>query len=65
MIFIAGNLPNISEIVPVLIVIKLEEFDQAGAAVIAAIMLIIAFVMLLLINLIQAWTPAEVRRCLA
>jgi sulfate transport system permease protein len=54
-IFIAGNLPNISEIAPVLIVIKLEEFDQAGAAVIAGIMLIIAFVMLLIINLIQAW----------
>lgn len=54
-IFIAGNLPNISEIAPVLIVIKLEEFDQAGAAVIAAIMLIIAFMMLLIINLIQTW----------
>jgi sulfate/thiosulfate transport system permease protein len=54
-IFIAGNLPNISEIAPVLIVIKLEEFDQAGAAVIAGIMLIIAFAMLLVINLIQAW----------
>ena len=54
-IFIAGNLPNISEIAPVLIVIKLEEFDQAGAAVIAAIMLVIAFVMLLVIKLIQTW----------
>jgi sulfate/thiosulfate transport system permease protein len=54
-IFIAGNLPNISEIAPVLIVIKLEEFDQAGAAVIAMIMLILAFIMLLVINLIQAW----------
>ncbi len=54
-IFIAGNLPNVSEIAPVLIVIKLEEFDQAGAAVIAGIMLIIAFIMLLVINLIQAW----------
>ena len=54
-IFIAGNLPNISEIAPVLIVIKLEEFDQAGASVIAGIMLIIAFVLLLVINLIQAW----------
>jgi sulfate transport system permease protein len=54
-IFIAGNLPNISEIAPVLIVIKLEEFDQAGAAVIAAIMLVISFVMLLVINLIQTW----------
>ncbi len=54
-IFIAGNLPNISEIAPLLIVIKLEEFDQAGAAVIAGIMLVIAFAMLLVINLIQAW----------
>ncbi|HWA17704.1 MAG TPA: sulfate ABC transporter permease subunit CysT [Devosia sp.] len=53
-IFIAGNLPNVSEIAPVLIVIKLEEFDVPGAAVIAAIMLIISFVMLLVINLIQA-----------
>ena len=55
-IFIAGNLPNISEIAPVLIVIKLEEFDQAGASVIAAIMLVIAFMMLFIINLIQAWS---------
>jgi sulfate/thiosulfate transport system permease protein len=55
-IFIAGNLPNVSEIAPVLIVIKLEEFNQAGAAVIAAIMLIISFFMLLLINLIQTWS---------
>ena len=54
-IFIAGNLPNISEIAPVLIVIKLEEFDQAGASVIAGIMLIISCAMLLIINLIQAW----------
>ena len=55
-IFIAGNLPNISEIAPVLIVIKLEEFDVAGASVIAAIMLVIAFVLLFAINLIQAWS---------
>ena len=54
-IFIAGNLPNQSEIAPLLIIIKLEEFDIPGAAVIATIMLIIAFVMLLVINLIQAW----------
>lgn len=54
-IFIAGNLPNVSEIAPLLIVIKLEEFDQAGASVIAVIMLLIAFAMLLVINLIQAW----------
>ena len=55
-IFIAGNLPNVSEIAPLLIVIKLEEFDQAGASVIAGIMLLIAFAMLLVINLIQAWS---------
>ena len=54
-IFIAGNLPNQSEIAPLLIVIKLEEFDIPGASVIAVIMLVLAFVMLLVINLIQAW----------
>ena len=54
-IFIASNIPNKSEIVPLLIIIKLEEFDIPGAAVIATIMLLIAFVMLLAINLIQAW----------
>ena len=54
-IFIAGNLPYESEIAPLLIIIKLEEFDIPGAAVIATIMLIIAFVMLLVINLIQSW----------
>ena len=55
-IFIAGNIPNISEIAPVLIVIRLEEFDQAGAAVVAMLMLVFSFLMLLLINLIQAWS---------
>ncbi|MEP7240176.1 MAG: sulfate ABC transporter permease subunit CysT [Devosia sp.] len=54
-IFIASNLPNKSEIAPLLIIIKLEEFDIPGAAVIATIMLLIAFAMLLVINLIQAW----------
>src|SRR6185503_9334103 len=52
-IFIAGNIPYKSEIAPLLIVIRLEEFNQPAAAVIAAIMLVIAFVMLLIINLIQ------------
>lgn len=55
-IFIAGNLPNESEIAPLLIIIKLEEFDQAGASVIAVIMLLIAFLMLLVINLVQTWS---------
>jgi len=55
-IFIAGNIPYKSEIAPLLIIIRLEEFDQGAAAVIAAIMLIVAFVMLFVINLIQTWS---------
>lgn len=55
-IFIAGNLPFVSEIAPLLIVIRLEEFNYAGAAVIATVMLLISFAMLFLINLIQAWS---------
>jgi sulfate transport system permease protein len=55
-IFIAGNLPFKSEIAPLLIVIKLEEYNYAAATGIAAIMLIISFTMLLVINLIQSWS---------
>jgi sulfate transport system permease protein len=55
-IFIAGNIPYVSEIAPLLIVIRLEEFDYAGATALAAIMLVISFAMLLLINLIQVWS---------
>ena len=55
-IFIAGNLPYKSEIAPVLIVIKLEEFNYPGATAIAVIMLALAFVILFAINLIQAWS---------
>lgn len=55
-IFIAGNIPMVSEIAPLLIVIKLEEFDYQAATVIALLMLIISFVMLMLINLFQAWS---------
>lgn len=55
-IFIAGNIPYVSEIAPLLIVIKLEEYDYAGATAIACIMLIISFIMLFLINAIQAWS---------
>jgi len=54
-IFIAGNLPYISEIAPVLIVIKLQEFDYPGATAIAVIMLALAFCVLFAINLLQAW----------
>jgi sulfate/thiosulfate transport system permease protein len=55
-IFIAGNIPLISEIAPLLIVIKLEEFNYAGATVIAAVMLAVSFALLFLINLTQAWS---------
>jgi sulfate transport system permease protein len=55
-IFIAGNIPYKSEIAPVLIVIKLEEFNYPGATAIAVIMLALAFVILFAINLIQAWS---------
>lgn len=55
-IFIAGNMPGISEIVPLLIVIKLEQFDYAGATVIATLMLAASFMLLLTVNLLQAWT---------
>ena len=54
-IFIAGNMPMKSEIAPLLIVSKLEQFDYAGAAAIAVVMLAISFVMLLVLNLIQRW----------
>jgi sulfate transport system permease protein len=53
-IFIAGNTPYVSEITPLLIVVKLEEFDYVGATALATIMLVLSFAMLLLINLIQA-----------
>ncbi|MBP7000227.1 sulfate ABC transporter permease subunit CysT [Amaricoccus sp.] len=55
-IFIAGNLPNVTEIAPLLIVIRLEEFDYDGAVAIAIAMLAISFAMLLAINLIQVWS---------
>jgi sulfate/thiosulfate transport system permease protein len=54
-IFIAGNLPMISEIAPLLIVTKLEQFDYAGAAAIGVIMLAASFVMLLALNGLQSW----------
>jgi sulfate transport system permease protein len=55
-IFIAGNLPYVSEIAPLLIIIRLEEYNYAGATTIAAVMLAISFLTLLAINLIQAWS---------
>lgn len=55
-IFIAGNLPMVSEIAPLLIIIKLEEFDYAGATAVASAMLMLAFAVLLAVNMLQAWT---------
>ena len=55
-IFIAGNLPMVSEITPLLIVSKLEQYDYKGAAAVSVVMLIISFVLLLLINLLQRWS---------
>ena len=54
-IFISGNLPMRTEITPLLIVIRLEEFDYRGAAALGFVMLVISFGMLLTINLLQAW----------
>lgn len=54
-IFIAGNVPMVSEITPLIIIGKLEQYDYAGATAVASVMLVISFVMLLLINGLQAW----------
>ncbi|MFT4172113.1 MAG: sulfate ABC transporter permease subunit CysT [Rhodocyclaceae bacterium] len=54
-IFIAGNMPLVSEITPLLIISKLEQYDIVGATVLAVVMLVISFVLLLLINLLQWW----------
>ncbi len=58
-IFIAGNMPMISEITPLLIITKLEQYDYHGATAIAVVMLVSAFLMLLAINGLQAWTRAR------
>ena len=55
-IFIAGNMPMISEITPLLIITKLEQYDYAGATALAVVMLVISFVLLLLINGLQWWS---------
>lgn len=55
-IFIAGNLPFVSEIVPLTIIIKLEQYDYAGATAIAVVMLAVSFAMLFVINWLQKWS---------
>jgi sulfate transport system permease protein len=54
-IFIAGNMPMVSEITPLIIIGKLEQYDYAGATAVATVMLVISFVLLLVINALQAW----------
>ena len=58
-IFIAGNMPLVSEIAPLLIVTRLEQYDVAGATAIAVVMLAISFVLLLAINLLQGASRAH------
>jgi sulfate transport system permease protein len=58
-IFIAGNLPMVSEITPLLIVAKLEQYDYSGAAAVSVVMLVISFILLLLINLFQRWSRLQ------
>ncbi len=61
-IFIAGNMPMFSEITPLLIVSRLEQYDYAGATAIAVVMMVISFTLLLLINLFQAWQSRRALR---
>jgi sulfate transport system permease protein len=58
-IFIAGNMPMVSEIAPLMIITKLEQYDYAGATAIALAMLILSFVLLLAINALQGWNAAQ------
>ncbi len=61
-IFIAGNMPYKTEIAPLMIISRLEEYDYAGATTIAAVMLVLSFAVLLLINLVQAWASRRTGR---
>lgn len=61
-IFIAGNMPMRTEITPLLIITKLEQYDYAGATALAVVMLVISFALLLLINLLQGWNSRFQRR---
>ena len=54
-IFIAGNMPMVSEITPLIIIGKLEQYDYAGATAVAVVMLVFSFALLLVINALQAW----------
>jgi len=58
-VFISGNMPMKTEVVPLLIMTKLEEFDYQGATAIALVMLILSFTMLFMINLLQRWSASR------
>jgi sulfate transport system permease protein len=55
-VFISGNLPSKTEIAPYLIVIRLEEYDYAGAVALAVVLMVISFVMLYVINWLESWS---------
>lgn len=59
-IFIAGNLPNVSEIAPLLIVIRLSEFRYADATAIAAVMLVVSFIIIFAVNRLQRWSQSRI-----
>nr|WP_256466853.1 sulfate ABC transporter permease subunit CysT [Bradyrhizobium sp. 149] len=59
-IFIAGNLPNVSEIAPLLIVIRLSEFRYADATAIAVVMLVVSFVIIFAVNRLQRWSQSRI-----
>ncbi len=61
-IFIAGNLPMVSEIAPLMIIAKLEQYDYSGATSIAVVMLFLSFILLLVVNTLQAWTAKRTGR---
>jgi sulfate transport system permease protein len=61
-IFIAGNMPMVSEITPLIIITKLEQFDYLGATAVASVMLVASFLILLVINLLQGWTDRRAGR---
>ncbi len=58
-VFISGNLPMRTEITPLLIITKLEQYDYAGATAVAVVMLVVSFVLMLLINLVQRWSSTR------
>jgi len=60
-VFISGNMPLKTEIAPLLIITKLEQFEYAQAAAVAVVLLLISFVLLLLINILQRWSNRRLR----